>query len=1173
MKPKALSFLFASLVSPAFSQSISINFGSNETNGSINTGSSLTAGAIPIQGLYWNNASGNIQNTPQGLNDSNGVSSGAAVTWSSQNTWRSGSSGATGTSLNGALTKGYLDDGGARANITVTNVPYLTYNVYFIGATDVTGATKFTSPQINGLNYTYSGGATVAGTASWGTAAFSTADSLAEGASYLKVADQIAPTLTVQGGGNVGGSRGSVAGIQVENSYTGTLSYWDLDGATAGAGGASPGGNWADANWSAAVNGDAATGNWASGRAAVFAAGTGATGSYTVNLSGTESADAVWVQEGAVTLSGGGLNLGTSGILRVDGSGPLTLSTTLGGGSVKVGGAVVLNGANTYTGSTTISSGTLTANGGAAIPDGSAVAVAAGSSLALGASETIGALAGGGTVALGSNALTVTNSATNTFSGVFTGSGGIALNGSGTQVLSGNSAGYTGVITVGSGLTLQISNSATVLGTSAGNTVVQSGATVLINSATGSYNQAGAGEIFEISGTGVGGIGALSSNAGGGGIIKGITLNGNASIGGSTRWDIGGGGAGQQAVVNGNGFTLTKTGVNNIWMRATAGGSTFNNLAGLVIDQGVFGVEFGDNAMGSVPVTVNGSGTFSAWTSGPSNIQGATVTLNGGTLDVDASGITFSGPITLTNNSFVSSDGGNMTISGVIAQSGGGYGITKTGGNTLELRGTNTFTGSTVVTGGTLALSGGAALPDNGSVSLTGGGMLLNASETIGTLSGGTSGTLAIGANTLTVNQASNGTLDGTISGSGSLVKNGGGSLVLSGTSGFSGTTLLNSGELVLSAGGAAGSLGSSAITVESGTTLRLATGDASGYAASGVITVRGTIEKGVGNFHDTLNRNIILDGGTLSATDGNTSSGGAYNLFGNTLTTVTGTTSNIHVSGTTLQIRLDGATSPDFNVVAGSQLNVNAVVDGFLGTDTAALNKSGGGTMVLLRDNLYDGVTNINGGTLQVGNGGAAGTLGAGAVNNSGALVIDRSGSYDVTNAIGGTGSVELAGDATVTFSGVSNYTGDTLVSAGTLLLTGQLGGTDVTVDAGATIGGDGSLGGSLHFSAGSNLIFSPTTTLTVNGSDVTFDGFGVANLIGLDGNTPDGTYVLIDGAATVSTANLSNVGYANRFGLGGDRWAYLEIGSLELVVIPEPSSALLGLLGSAFLLRRRRN
>jgi autotransporter-associated beta strand protein len=395
--------------------------------------------------------------------------------------------------------------------------------------------------------------------------------------------------------------------------------------------------------------------------------------------------------------------------------------------------------------------------------------------------------------------------------------------------------------------------------------------------------------------------------------------------------------------------------------------------------------------------------------------------------------------------------------------------------------------------------------------------MLLNASETIGTLSGGASGAVAIGANTLTVNQASNGTLGGAISGSGSLVKNGGGALVLSGVSGFSGATQLNSGELVLSAGGADGSLGFSAITVESGTTLRLATGDASGYAASGVITVRGTIEKGLGDFHDTLNRNIILDGGTLSATDGSSTSGGAYNLFGNTVTTVTGTTSNINVSGTTLQIRLDGATSPDFNVVAGSQLNVNAVVDGFLGTETAALNKSGGGTMVLLQNNLYDGVTNINGGTLQVGNGGAAGTLGAGAVNNSGALVIDRSGSYDVTKAIGGTGSVELAGDATVTFSGVSNYTGDTLVSSGTLLLTGQLGDTDVTVDAGATIGGDGSLGGSLHFGAGSNLIFSSTTTLTVNGSDVTFDGFGVANLIGLDGSTPDGTYVLIDGAATV--------------------------------------------------------
>lgn len=187
----------------ASAQSISINFGSNEGNGTISNASALTAGAIPIAGTYWNNESGSTQTTPQALKDSTGATTAATVTWSSANTWRSGSTGATATSLNGNLTKGYLDDGGSRANVIVAGVPYLTYNVYFIGSTD---STKYSSPQVNGVNYSYTGtpgsGSTVVGTAAWGNAPWSNADTLVEGGLYLKVANQASGQLTVKGGNN-----------------------------------------------------------------------------------------------------------------------------------------------------------------------------------------------------------------------------------------------------------------------------------------------------------------------------------------------------------------------------------------------------------------------------------------------------------------------------------------------------------------------------------------------------------------------------------------------------------------------------------------------------------------------------------------------------------------------------------------------------------------------------------------------------------------------------------------------------------------------------------------------------------------------------------------------------------------------------------------------------------
>jgi hypothetical protein len=72
---------------------------------------------------------------------------------------------------------------------------------------------------------------------------------------------------------------------------------------------------------------------------------------------------------------------------------------------------------------------------------------------------------------------------------------------------------------------------------------------------------------------------------------------------------------------------------------------------------------------------------------------------------------------------------------------------------------------------------------------------------------------------------------------------------------------------------------------------------------------------------------------------------------------------------------------------------------------------------------------------------------------------------------------------------------------------------------------------------------VFSLTDTLTVNGSSVSFDGFSIANLAGFDNSVPVGTYFLLDGAATVNTANLANLGVANAFLMGDTgKQAYFE-------------------------------
>ena len=146
-----------------------------------------------------------------------------------------------------------------------------------------------------------------------------------------------------------------------------------------------------------------------------------------------------------------------------------------------------------------------------------------------------------------------------------------------------------------------------------------------------------------------------------------------------------------------------------------------------------------------------------------------------------------------------------------------------------------------------------------------------------------------------------------------------------------------------------------------------------------------------------------------------------------------------------------------------------------------------------------------------------------------------------------------------TLIVEGINAYTGATLVEEGTLLVDGNLTGTSgVTVFDGAAIGGGGFIAGDLFLAAGAEFVFNFTETLTVGGT-MSFGGFGVDDLSGLDSTADDGTYSLVSGI--VNFDNVANVGLENAYALGGEKWAYFQEGSLELVVvtianIPEPAT-----------------
>ena len=70
--------------------------------------------------------------------------------------------------------------------------------------------------------------------------------------------------------------------------------------------------------------------------------------------------------------------------------------------------------------------------------------------------------------------------------------------------------------------------------------------------------------------------------------------------------------------------------------------------------------------------------------------------------------------------------------------------------------------------------------------------------------------------------------------------------------------------------------------------------------------------------------------------------------------------------------------------------------------------------------------------GTLQIGDGGATGSIRTGAITNNGTLAINRSNALTMANVIGGTGTLRHDGTGTTTLSGTSTFTGAVELNGG---------------------------------------------------------------------------------------------------------------------------------------------
>jgi fibronectin-binding autotransporter adhesin len=518
--------------------------------------------------------------------------------------------------------------------------------------------------------------------------------------------------------------------------------------------------------------------------------------------------------------------------------------------------------------------------------------------------------------------------------------------------------------------------------------------------------------------------------------------------------------------------------------------------------------------------------------------------------------------------------------------SGGPFTVTKTGTGSAQLNTSNTAIGNVnwdIQSGVVRAIWNGSAAWGTGTITLGGGGIATGTSfsGSVGNWTWNNAITLTNATTSFIDNQNIAGAdrwlkLDSVISGSGNLEFRDTGTgftnldagFIITGTNTNTGSVTIATGAEVRVGGGNAGVLDDVA-----GNNGKLA-------ADSAAVTNNGTLTFARLDSHTMAN--AISGTGNVRV--------GMVNLLGgsSTSTQVVTLSGNSSYSGvTTLN---NGTLSVSSLANGGANSNIGAstnAASNLIFSAGSALKYTGTGqssdrlfTYSSTVDNSGWRLESSGAGALKLTNTGSIAF--AGSSNQIRTLTLDGSNSADNTLAAeltnNGTGATNLTkvGDGKWIISGTSTYTGATNVSAGTLLVTGALGNSAVGVsNAGTAFGGSGSLAGSLTLNVGTIFYVADLSDpLLVTGSVSLYSGFGVDDLAGLTwSSVNNGTYTLIGGTLGAGVFDsLAHNSLGSAYDIGGGRSAYFQQGSLQLVVIPESSTALLGGLGLLAMLRRRR-